>query len=200
MLLSGAHALAVVPMRRSQKGKIKNSSSSVLHCLTFPLQNTAGELRTWKKSKLPCCRSTYRQYKKKNSSGNLCASNLASLTVCIWKPGYFHKRHNPQSKQLKLLEENRPNQKFAVCKKEKSHQCILLMNYLKPSRTRFSPLLPNQAPWYLSNVWRWGEDLIDDTSYLQKVCSWLNQVGKLPWREIHSSDRVWCENPINRDY
>lgn len=157
-------------MRRSQKGKTKNSSSSVLHCLTFPQQNTAGELRTWKKSKLPHCWSTYRQYGKQNSSGNLCASNLASLTVCFWKPGYFHKRHNPQSKQLKLLEGNRPNQKFTVSKEEKNRKCILQMNYLKHSRTRYSPLLPSQGPWNLSDVWRWGEDLIEDTSYSQKVC------------------------------
>lgn len=33
-------------------------------------------------------------------------SNLASLTDCIWKLGYFHKRHNPKSKHLKLLEGN----------------------------------------------------------------------------------------------
>lgn len=47
------------------------------------------------------------------------SSNLASLTDRIWKPGYFHKRHNPKSKHLKLLEGNRANQKYTANKKGK---------------------------------------------------------------------------------
>lgn len=153
MLLSGGHALCCCPYEKVTKGKDKKLLLFVLYCTASPFLSKIQQV-SWghEKNQFPHCWSTYRQYRKQNSSGNQCASNLASLTICIWKPGYFHKRHNPQSKQLKLLEGNRPNQKFAVSKKEKNHKCILLMNYLKPSKIRFSLLLPNQGPQYLSDV------------------------------------------------
>lgn len=118
MFLSGAHALCCCP-HEVTKAKDKKFLLFVLHCLTFPQQNTAGELRTWKKSKLLHCWSTYRQYGKQNSSGNLCAGNLATLIVCIWKPGYFHKDIIPKVNNSNFWKETNQTKNLQLAKRKR---------------------------------------------------------------------------------
>lgn len=99
----------------------RQNNPALLYCTASPFLSNIQQV-SWgheKKSKLPHCRSTYRQYEKQISSGNLCASNLASLAVCIWKSGYFHKRHNPEVNNSNFWKETDQTKNSQLAKRKR---------------------------------------------------------------------------------
>lgn len=107
MLLGVPVHYTAVSVGRPQKGK-KKKKSPLLYFTTSPFLSKIQQVSwgRWKAQSFHIADLLTGNVGSKTPLATCVSSNLASLTDCTWKPGYFHKRHNPKSKHLKLLEGN----------------------------------------------------------------------------------------------